>query len=93
MLGILIEDLFFDVCCYNFFVVFVIIWDESVFVWVDILIGNFLVMVCDLIKLSLELVCFVLCEVLIMDESEYYDIIEEFGVVVIELGCVLFDSI
>lgn len=91
--GILIEELLLEVWWYNFLVVFVSVCDDGVLVWVDILIGEFCVMFCLLVWLVLELVCYVLCELLVVEGVWFDDIVVEVGVVLIELFFGSFDSV
>ena len=90
--GTLTEDSLLDARRHNFLAAFATVRDESALAWVDISTGNFSVMACDPTKLSPELARLAPREVLITDESEFYDIIEESGAAATELGRASFDS-
>lgn len=90
--GTLTEDSLLDARRHNFLAAFATVRDESALAWVDISTGNFSVMACDPTKLSPELARLAPREVLITDESKFYDIIEESGAAATELGRASFDS-
>jgi DNA mismatch repair protein MutS len=90
--GTLTEDSLLDARRHNFLAAFATVREESALAWVDISTGNFSVMACDPTKLSPELARLAPREVLITDESEFYDIIEESGAAATELGRASFDS-
>lgn len=90
--GTLTEDSLLDARRHNFLAAFATVRDESALAWVDISTGNFSVMACDPTKLSPELARLAPREVLVTDESEFYDVIEESGAAATELGRASFDS-
>ena len=90
--GTLTEDTLLDARRHNFLAAFSTVRDDSALPWVDISTGMFSVMTCPPVKLGPELARLAPREVLIPDESEFFDVIEESGAAPTELGRSSFDS-